>query len=199
MTHLHITEDKHMVESFSNHLKSSSQVEEWFKKLDVQKKTFKVVKAAFLEHFPPVVKVKKTETELEKELCKLQLKVEELGKVEKYQGEDVWSHITFTKKVLSLTKPAKINMGSNSIRKVHDELPEIICQKVKETYANWNEFCGVIKEVEMSHIRDGVREYQKEKEEKEKVEAAIAGLHHAQQQQQHCPPPPVLPYSQHPM
>lgn len=115
--------------------------------------------------------------------------------MEKYQRVDVWSHIAFTEKVLSLAKQAKISMGSNSIWKVCDELPKIKCQKVKEMYANWNEFCGVIKEVEMSHIRDGVRKYQKEKEEKEKVEAAIAGLHCAQQQQQQHPPPPSVSLS----
>lgn len=133
--------------------------------------------------------------ELERELCELPLKVEELGKMEKYQGEDVWLHVAFTEKALSLAKQAKISTGSNSIWKVHDELPEIICHKVKEMYANWNEFCGAIKEVEMSHIRDGVRKYQKEKDEKEKVEVAIAGLHRAQQQQQHRPPPPNIPLS----
>jgi hypothetical protein len=195
MTYLHITDDERMVESFGDHLKSGSQAEEWFKEQDASKKTFKVVEAAFLEHFPPVEKAKKTETEWERELCELRLKVEELGKMEKYQGEDVWSHVAFAEKVLNLAKQAKINTGSNSIWKVRDELPEIIRQKVKETYANWSEFCGAIKGVEMSHIRDGVRKYQKEKDEKEKVEAAIAGLHRLQQQQQRRPPPPHVPLS----
>ena len=156
---------------------------------------FKVIEATFLEPFPPVVKAKKMETKLERELCELQLKVEQLGKMEKYQGEDVWSHVAFTEKALSLAKQAKISTGSNSIWKVCNELPEIIRQKVKELYANWNEFCGAIKGVEMSHIRDGVRKYRKEKVEKEKVEAAIAGLHRTQQQQQCCPPPPSAPLS----
>ena len=141
-----------MVESFGDHLKSSSPAEDWFKELDAQKKTFKVVETAFLERFPRVEKAKKTETELERELCELWLKVEELGKMEKYQGEDVWSHVAFAEKALSLAKQAKISTGSNSIWKVCDELPEIIRHKVKETYANWNEFCGAIKEVEMSHM-----------------------------------------------
>ncbi|EDR16009.1 uncharacterized protein LACBIDRAFT_301586 [Laccaria bicolor S238N-H82] len=194
MMYLHITEDERMVESFGDHLKSSSPAEEWFKEQDASKKAFKVVEAAFLERFPPVAKAKKTETELERDLCELRLKVEELGKMEKYQGEDVWSHVVFAEKALSLAKQAKISTGTNSIWKVRDELPEIIRQKVKETYANWTEFCSAIKEVEMSHIRDGVKKYQKEKEEKEKVDAAIAGLHRAQQQQRR-PPQPTVPLS----
>ena len=52
MTYLHITKDECMVESFGDHLKSGSPAEDWFKELDAQKKTFKVVETAFLERFP---------------------------------------------------------------------------------------------------------------------------------------------------
>ena len=43
-------------------------------------------------------------------------------------------------------------------------------------YATWTDFCTAIKGVEMAHICDRVKKYQKEKEEREKTEAAIAGL-----------------------
>ena len=52
MTYLHITKDERMVESFGDHLKSGSPAEDWFKELDAQKKTFKVVETTFLERFP---------------------------------------------------------------------------------------------------------------------------------------------------
>jgi len=80
----------------------------------------------------------------------LRLKVEDLGKKERYAGEDVYTHVIFAEKALSLTKQAKINTGSNSIWKVRDELPDIIRQKVKETYSTWNEFCAAIKAVEIA-------------------------------------------------
>jgi len=73
----------------------------------------------------------------------------------------------------------------NSIWKVCNELPDIICQKVKETHTTWDDFCTAIKEVDMGHIRDGVKRHQKEKEEKERMESLIANLRHMQQQQQH--------------
>ena len=69
-----------------------------------------------------------------------------------------------------------------------NELPDIIQQKVKETYSTWTKFCTTIKGVEMAHIQDGVKKHQKEKEDRERTEAAIAGLQCMQQQQQ-CRPP----------
>ena len=55
--------------------------------------------------------------------------MEDLGKKEKYAGEDIYTHVIFAEKALSL---AKISNGSNSIWKVQDELPDIIQQKVRE-------------------------------------------------------------------
>ena len=51
--------------------------------------TWKALEKAFLEHFPPIQKAKKSESELERELCELRLLVDELGKKERYAGEEV--------------------------------------------------------------------------------------------------------------
>ncbi|EDR00264.1 uncharacterized protein LACBIDRAFT_314456 [Laccaria bicolor S238N-H82] len=175
-TSARITDDDLIITSFGDHLKYGSPADDWFAELTSTKQTWKEVETAFLQRFPPVEKAKRTETELERELCELRLKTEDLGKKEKYAGEEVYTHVIFAEKALSLAKQAKISTGSNSIWKVRDELPDIIRQKVKETYPTWTEFCAAIKGVEMAHIRDGVKKYQKEKEEKEKTEAAIASL-----------------------
>ena len=193
-TYAHITENERIVESFGDHLKYASPADEWFHELE-NRTTWKDVEKAFLERFPPVERAKRTETELERELCELRLKVEDLGKKEKYGGEEVYTHVIFAEKALSLAKQAKINSGSNSIWKVRDELPDIIRQKVKETYSTWTEFCAAIKAVEIAHIRDGVKKHQREKEEREKTEAAIAGLQRMQQQQRRLPTTPISPMS----
>jgi len=182
ITYAHITENERIIESFGDQLKYASPADEWFCDLEARD-TWKDVEKAFLECFLPVEKAKRTETELERELCELRLKVEDLGKKERYAGEEVYTHVIFAEKALSLARQAKISNGSNSIWKVCDELPDIIQQKVKETYSTWTEFCMAIKAVEMAHIRDGVKKYQKEKEEREKTEVAIATLQCAQQQQ----------------
>jgi hypothetical protein len=195
ITYAHITKNSNIVDSFGDHLKYGSPADEWFAELDTSTSTWKEVEKAFLERFPPVAKAKRTETELERELCELRLKVDDLGKKEKYGGEDIYTHVIFAEKALSLAKQAKISTGSNSIWKVRDELPDIIRQKVKETYLTWTEFCAAIKGVEMAHIRDGVKKYQREKEEREKTEAAIAGLQCMQQQQRRQPTVPMTPVS----
>jgi len=135
-----ITNDPRMNSSFKNYLKYNSPADKWFKELNTIEMTWKALEKVFLECFPPIQKAKKLESELERELCKLRLKADDLGKKEKYTGEEVWSHVAFTEKALSLAKQAKINMGLNLIWKVHDKLLEIICQKVKETYMTGTSF-----------------------------------------------------------
>ena len=189
----HIKENEQIIKSFGDHLKYTSPADEWFQELDTGTLMWKAVESTFLECFPPIARAKRMETELERELCELRLK--DLGKKEKYVGKDVYTHVIFAEKALSLVKQVKISTSSNSIWKVHDELPDIIQQKVKETYSNWPDFCTAIKVVEMVHIRDGVKKYQKEKEEREKTEVAIAGLQPAQQQQRHPPAAPMTPMS----
>jgi len=103
-----------------------SPADEWFQELDTKDLAWKDVEAAFLSRFPPIKRAKRTETELERELCEMRLKVEDLGKKEKYVGEDVYTHVIFAEKALSLAKQEKISTGSNSIWKVRDKLPDII-------------------------------------------------------------------------
>ncbi|EDR12210.1 uncharacterized protein LACBIDRAFT_311353 [Laccaria bicolor S238N-H82] len=165
-----------IIKSFGDNLKFVSPVDKWFKEL-TKKTMWKEVEAESLTRFLPIEKAKRMETELERELCELRLRVEDLGKKEKYVGKEVYTHVIFAEKALSLAKQAEISNSSNLIWKVQDELPDIMHQKVKETYSTWTEFCTAIKEVEMARIQDGVKKHQKEKEEKEKTEAAIASLH----------------------
>ena len=70
---------------------------------------------AFFMQFPTIEKVKKTAVELERELAGLKLRVEDLGKKEKYGGQEVWSHITFAENALDLARRAKIEKGTSSL------------------------------------------------------------------------------------
>jgi len=97
-----ITENVRMISSFKNYLKYNSPADEWFRELNTMEMTWKTLEKEFLVCFPPIQKVKKSESELERELCELRLTADDLGKKVKYAGEDVWSHVTFAEKALSL-------------------------------------------------------------------------------------------------
>ena len=126
ITYTHITKNERIIDCFRDHLKYVSTADEWFKELEIKEKTWKDIDKEFLQCFPPVEKAKRMETVLERELCELRLKVEDLEKKEKYVGEEVYTHVIFAEKALSLAKQAKISNGLNSIWKVHDKLPSII-------------------------------------------------------------------------
>jgi hypothetical protein len=55
---------------------------------------------------PPCQNVMGKEAEVMRRLFALRWKVEDLGKLEKLGGEDVYTHVVFSEKVLSLARGA---------------------------------------------------------------------------------------------
>ena len=84
---------------------------------------------------------------------------EELGKTEKYRGEDVYTCMVFAEKILDLAKQAKIDRMTSGLWNVRDELPEVLHKNVPENQPSWTAFTQAIKDVDMGHIREGVRKY----------------------------------------
>jgi hypothetical protein len=78
---------------------------------------------------------------------------------EKFRGEEVYTHMIFAEKILDLAKRAKVESLTSGLWNVRDELPEILREKVPENQASWTAFAQAIKDVEMGHIREGVRKY----------------------------------------
>ena len=113
----------------------------------------------FKVRFPNIKKATKTALELERELGAMRMTMEELGKTEKYRGEDVYTHMIFTEKILDLAKRAKVEMSTSGLWSVRDELPEVLWEKIPEDQANWAAFAQAIKGVDMGHICEGVRKY----------------------------------------
>lgn len=171
--------DKEKIESFGDHLKSGSPAEEWYSDTATPKATWAAFEAAFQVRFPGVVKAKKTGTDLERDLAAMRLKPGDLGKTEKFGGEEVWTHMVFADKALDLAKRAGIDNGSSSIWAVRDHLPDIIKEKVGESQTSWHSFCNAIKAVELGHIRDGVKKYKEMMAEKEVMTARLARLESA--------------------
>ena len=167
-----VDDDKKM-ELFELYLKSDSPAEEWYESAKAGKKMWAALEQAFKDRFPNVKKATKTAPELERELGTMRIKTEELGKTEKYRGEDVHTHMIFAEKILDLAKRAKVETSTSGLWKVRDELPEVLREKIPENQASWTAFAQAIKDVDMGHIREGVRKYKEKTDNDAQMKADI--------------------------
>jgi hypothetical protein len=135
--------------------------------------TWSELESAFKTRFPNVKKAMKTSPELERELGAMRIKTEELGKTEKYKGEDIYTHIIFAEKILDLAKRAKVETTTSGLWNVRDELPEVLREKITEDQTSWTAFAQAIKNVDMGHIREGVRKYKEKAASDAQVKADI--------------------------
>ena len=120
------TTDDQKISLFELYLKSDSPEEEWHDDNKAPKKAWADIEKEFKTRFPNIKKATKTAPELERELGAMRLQTEELGKTEKYRGEDVHTHMIFAEKILDIAKRAKIEGSTSSLWNVRDELPEVL-------------------------------------------------------------------------
>jgi hypothetical protein len=170
------TTDDQKVSLFELYLKSDSQAEDWFNDAKTPKKTWAELEKEFKVKFPNVKKATKTAPELERELGAIRITTEELGKTEKYRGEEVYTHMIFAEKMIDLAKRAKIETSTSGLWSVRDELPELLREKVPENQTSWTAFAQAIKDVDMGHIREGVRKYKEKAANDAQVKADIKFL-----------------------
>ena len=111
----------------------------------------------------------------------MRLRIENLGKTERYANDDVWMHIAFAQRALDLARRAAsgIATGTNNIWQVRDALPEVVKKKVPENQMDWVTFCDVIKKVDVGHIKEGARKHVAEQQEKARVRLEIDALRSA--------------------
>lgn len=167
------TTDDQKISNFELYLKSDSPAEEWYNEGTTVKKSWAEFEQGFKTRFPNVKKAMKTTHELERELGAMRIKTEELGKTEKFKGEDVYTHMVFAEKILDLAKRAKIESTKSGLWSVRDELPEVLREKIPEDQASWTVFAKAIKDVDMGHIREGVRKYKEKAASDAQVKADI--------------------------
>jgi hypothetical protein len=108
------TSDDQKIDLFELYLKSDSPAEEWFNG-KIAKKAWTDVEREFKVRFPNVTKATKTPQELERELGMMRITTDELGKTEKFRGEDVYTHMVFVEKILDLAKRAKIEASTSGL------------------------------------------------------------------------------------
>jgi hypothetical protein len=120
------TTDKQKINIFELYLKSDSPAEDWYNDVKTPKKTWFELEQGFKIRFPNIKKATKTALELERELGVMRISTEELGKTEKYRGEEVYTHMIFVEKILDLAKQAKIEASTSGLWNIHDKLPEVL-------------------------------------------------------------------------
>lgn len=165
--------DDQKVGLFELYLKSDSPAEEWYNDAKTPKKTWQELEQEFKIRFPNIKKATKTTPELERELGAMRITTEELGKTEKYRGEEVHTHMIFAEKILDLAKRAKIEASTSGLWNVRDELPEVLREKIPENQPSWTAFAQAIKSVDMGHIREGVRKYKEKAASEAQMKADI--------------------------
>ena len=170
------TDDESWIDGLGDYLKTGSPAETWFLKGSTPKKAWTAFKAAFEKEFPDVDRAEKTAQDLERELLAMRLRTETLGKTERYAGDDVLTHVAFAQCALDLAKRAGIATGISNIWQVRDSLPEVVREKVPEKQDDWMTFCDAIKQVDVSHIKEGARKHAAEQQEKARLRSEMDAL-----------------------
>ena len=179
MQNLSITSDKDQIECFTDYLTLNSPAEEWYTDEGLNETSWQGFEASFIARFPGAELAKKTKSELEREILEMKLETEELNKTETHLGVAVETHKVFADKLLDLEKRAKIEKTTTSIWQVRDNLPNILKSKIGESHANWIAFCRAIKDIDPSHIRDGVKKHTERIAENQATEARLARIEQA--------------------
>lgn len=73
-------------------------------------------------------------------------------------------------------KGAKIESTTTYIGHVRKELPKLLREKVGAGHKDWSEFLQAVRDVDVDHIRDGVKIWQKEREEQEAIKKRLQQL-----------------------
>jgi len=168
-----VASDDQKIEAVGCWLKTGSPAETWFNKTSTPKTKYADFAQAFKTEFKDVEKAEKSVPELEREISEMRIKTEDLGRSEKYRGQDVYTHVIFAEKILDLAKRAKIDNTTSGLFNVRDKLPEVLREKVPEDQASWMAFADAIKKVDMGHIREGVRKHKDKAAETAKLQADI--------------------------
>jgi hypothetical protein len=179
MRNLSITSDKERIECFMDYLASDSPAEEWYIDEGSKETSWQGFEASFIARFPGAEAAKKTKSELEREILDMRLGTEELNKTETHLGVAVETHKIFADKLLDLAKRAKVEKTTTSIWQVRDNLPNILKSKIGESQTDWIAFCKAIKDVDPSHIRDGVKKHTERIAERQATEARLARIEQA--------------------
>ena len=175
--HMGTSSDEVKKQQFRYFLQADSAADEWFDDLQqTEKKDWNAIEEAFNKRWPRKKAAKKTTEEYEEEITGLRLKIEDLGKKEKMAGREVYSHIAWADKMMTIVKGAKIEATTTYIGHVRRELPKLLREKVGTGHTDWTAFLQAVRDVDVDHIRDGVDIWKREQDEQEAIRKRIQQL-----------------------
>ena len=164
-------------QQFPYFLQADSVADEWFDELTpADKKDWETIEAAFNKCWPRKKAVKKTKEEYEEEITGTQLQMEDLGKKEKTAGRETYSHIVWADKMETIVRGAKIELTTTYIRHVRKDLPKLIREKIGTGHTDWTAFLQAVRDVDLDHIREGVKTWKKEQEEQQALKKCVQQL-----------------------
>jgi hypothetical protein len=142
---------------FPYYLEAYSAADEWYSELvDNEKKSWTDIETAFHKRWPKKVPVKKTEEEYEDEITNWKLNADELGKKEKVEGMEVYTHVAWADKMAASIKGAKWGKTTNQLRQIRKDLPSIIREKVGTGHADWDTLLQAVRNIDIEYIRDSL-------------------------------------------
>ena len=164
-------------QQFPNFLQADSVADEWFDDLvQEEKQDWNAIETAFRKRWPRKKAVKKTVEEYEEEITGLRLKMEDMGKKEKIAGRDVYSHVAWADKMLTVVRGAKLEQTATYIGHVRKELPKLLREKVGAGHKSWTDFLQAVRDVDVNYIRDGMEIWKKEQQEQDIIKKRIQQL-----------------------
>jgi hypothetical protein len=149
----------------------------WFEKLPKKKMaTWELFEATFLTEFLVVKAVEKMKEQYEEELLDLKLKEEELGKSVEKGSMQVPAVEAWANKVLHLAKLCKVANGTSMLSQVWKNLPEVLRQKLADSYPDYTSFCQAVHKINPMYIKKSAEKLKRKQEEKKRNEEELVKL-----------------------
>ena len=144
------------IKTFKLKLKAGSAAKEWFTNLpETDKATWAQLQVAFEKKWPERTAPTKTREEKQTELKQAVLREDQLGRKEKVNGVDEWSHIAWADRVQRLAEALPDALGL-LVAETRDNLPAVMRRLVSAEHSTWASFCDAVRKVSLTALREAI-------------------------------------------
>jgi len=145
-------DEANKIKTFLLKLKVGSMAKEWFNGLKAtEKDTWAHLQTAFEERWPEKTAPAKTREEKQTELKQAVLKEGQLGKKEKVNGVDEWSHIAWADRVQQLAGAIPDTHGL-LIGETREKMPTVLRRLINAEHITWLTFCDAVRKISLTKL-----------------------------------------------